>query len=173
MVASQRRSWTDRGLSRSRLAALSGTIHTGVLGRVDWLGTMILDFIVQVLDRPRSAADWRCAGCFCPSTRHPGLIHLAHHGAICRNRISSSDLSGWLVQPVAAGGGPLPRGYARSEMVRTAWAGVSCRGAASCARWHGVAGSRDCRTRPLVDGGDLPGPRRPPAARRRMCAFSG
>ena len=33
------------GLSRSRLAVLPGTTHIGVLGRVDWLGTMILDFL--------------------------------------------------------------------------------------------------------------------------------
>ncbi len=35
------------GLSRSRLAVLPGTTHTGVLSRVDWLGTMILDFLGQ------------------------------------------------------------------------------------------------------------------------------
>jgi pimeloyl-ACP methyl ester carboxylesterase len=33
------------GLSRSRLAVLPGTTHVGVLGRVDWLGSMILDFL--------------------------------------------------------------------------------------------------------------------------------
>jgi hypothetical protein len=37
------------GLSRSRLAVLPGTSHTGLLRRVDWLGTMILDFLDQEL----------------------------------------------------------------------------------------------------------------------------
>jgi pimeloyl-ACP methyl ester carboxylesterase len=33
------------GLSRSRLAVLPGTTHTGVVDRADWLGSMILDFL--------------------------------------------------------------------------------------------------------------------------------
>ena len=37
------------GLSRSRLAVLPGTTHIGVLGRVDWLGPMILDFLGEEL----------------------------------------------------------------------------------------------------------------------------
>ena len=37
------------GLSRSRLAVLPGTTHVGVLGRVDWLGSMILDFLGEEL----------------------------------------------------------------------------------------------------------------------------
>ena len=37
------------GLSRSRFAVLPGTSHIGLLGRVDWLGMMILDFLGEEL----------------------------------------------------------------------------------------------------------------------------
>jgi pimeloyl-ACP methyl ester carboxylesterase len=37
------------GPSRSRLAVLPGTTHTGVVGRADWLGAMILDFLGPTL----------------------------------------------------------------------------------------------------------------------------
>jgi pimeloyl-ACP methyl ester carboxylesterase len=33
------------GTSRARLAVLPGTSHTGVIGRADWLGAMVLDFL--------------------------------------------------------------------------------------------------------------------------------
>jgi pimeloyl-ACP methyl ester carboxylesterase len=33
------------GISRSRLAILPGTTHSGVVDRADWLGSMILDFL--------------------------------------------------------------------------------------------------------------------------------
>jgi pimeloyl-ACP methyl ester carboxylesterase len=38
------------GLTPSRLAVLPGTTHVGVLDRVDWLGTMILDFLDSSTD---------------------------------------------------------------------------------------------------------------------------
>jgi pimeloyl-ACP methyl ester carboxylesterase len=37
------------GVSRSRLAILPGTSHTGMLDRSDWLATMVVDFLASAV----------------------------------------------------------------------------------------------------------------------------
>jgi len=40
------------GLPASQLAVLPGTSHVGLLGRVDWLQSMILEFLGTPAPRP-------------------------------------------------------------------------------------------------------------------------